>query len=134
MGMRKEGIQRFNELAIKIKNVRKSNSQRSKCEENYRKKYSNNDFVKFNESSNDGDMFKQAQPKRTKIIVYTDLQSHYDQQHDENEHRKMNEFKANSIINVTKKQESKGPRNNSTYYITAQIPPMQEMSQLIRMM
>ena len=35
--MRQEGIQRLNELAIEIKNLRKSNSLRSKCEENYRK-------------------------------------------------------------------------------------------------
>ena len=28
----------LNELAIEIKNIRKSNSLRSKCEENYRKK------------------------------------------------------------------------------------------------
>ena len=41
-------------------------------------------------------MFKQDQPKRTEVIAYTELLFDDEQQHDDNENRKMDEYTSNT--------------------------------------
>ena len=130
-GMRQEGIQRFNELAIDIKTLRKSNSLRSKFEENYRKKYSNNNFDNCDIESNER-IFKQTQPQRTNIIAYTDLQSHGEQQNDENE------TKSDTIISHPQHREIKIHNSNKSHCYhnnkTPQIPPIPNAENFFQIM
>ena len=130
MGMKTEGIQKFNALAIEMKSLRTNNERRLKFETSYRKKYATTSNTSFRDhQEEDGTRYEeQSRPKRPKIMACSDLSE--DDEDDEIEKNYCNRnisgttrMQSNSMHQVSIENIISRKNTSNKHNIPA-IPPM----------
>jgi len=69
VGMKTEGIQKFNPLALELKELCANNERRLNFETSYRKKYATTSNTSFRDQEDGTRYEEQSQPKRPKIMA-----------------------------------------------------------------